>query len=380
MRVLVTGGAGYLGSHVVLALLESGHEVDVVDDFSRGTPASLARAEITSGRRVGTHTADVADIDAMERVFACSDVDAVVHLAGLRSATESVHRPLDAYETNLTTLFTLLRCMTWYGVGRLVLSSTAAVYGTVDDAGTRLTEDRALAPASPLGRTLATGEHVLQDVAGAGAALRAAVVRCFTTVGAHSSGRLGEDRTGAPPSLLTRIGDVALGRREHLEVFDGLGTPDGTAVRDYVHVTDVAAGHVAALASLDEPSGRAVQAWNLGTGQATSVLDVLSTFQEVTGHCVPHRRRPAPPGTTAGAVADTERTTASLGWTATRDLAEICRDHWRWQEQHPRGYPSTLTPETPWRGGVGHRLRLVPPLSAAVSPLMPATRHGLTAR
>jgi UDP-glucose 4-epimerase len=368
MRVLVTGGAGYLGSHVVLALVEAGHEVDVVDDFSRGTPASLARAEAVTGHRVRTRTADVADIDAMERVFAAATVDAVVHLAGLRSATECVHRPLDAYETNLTTTFTLLRCMTWYGVGRLVLSSSAAVYGDPrgSDPLAPLAEDAPLAPTSPLGRTLVTVEHLLQDVAAAGAALRAGVVRCFNTVGAHPSGRLGEDRNGTPSSLLCRIGDVALGRRDRLDVLGpDLPTPDGTPVRDYVHVEDVAAGHVAALAALDRPSDQAVQTWNLGSGRATSVREMVAAFEDVTGQRVPCRPLPAPPGTLAAAVASTARATSELGWTATHDLARICEDHWRWQQRHPHGYPSTVTPETPWRGGVGHRLRLVPPFSAA---------------
>ncbi|WP_407319652.1 UDP-glucose 4-epimerase GalE [Isoptericola halotolerans] len=381
MRVLVTGGAGYLGSHVVLALVEAGHEVDVVDDFSRGTPASLARVEAVTGRRARTHTADVADIDAMERVFATAAVDAVVHVAGLRSATECADRPLDAYETNLTTTFTLLRCMTWYGVARLVLSSNAAVYGSRGAESTAvLAEDDPLAPVSPLGRTLATDEHLLQDVVAAGSALRAGVVRCFNTVGAHPSGRLGEDRNGAPSSLLTRIGEVVLGTRERIDVLGAdLPTADGTPVRDYVHVADVAAGHVAALDALDRsgrlpveravPSVRpvpSVQTWNLGTGRATSVREVLGTFEEVTGHRIPYRLLPAAPGTVPTAVASTVRAADELGWTATRDLAEICRDHWRWQQQHPRGYPSTVTPETPWRGGVGHRLRLVPPHSAAV--------------
>ncbi len=369
MRVLVTGGAGYLGSHVVLALVQAGHEVDVVDDFSRGTPASLARGEAISRQRVRTHAADVADIDAMERIFAGANADAVVHLAGLRSASECVDRPLDAYETNLTTTFTLLRCMTWYGVDRLVLSSSAAVYGDAGaDGGTPFAEDAPLVPVSTLGRTMVTNEQLLRDVARAGAALRVAVLRCFNTVGAHPSGRIGEDRNGAPSSLLTRLGEVALGLRGHVEVHaDGHSTLDGTAVRDYVHVSDVAAGHVAALAALDEPSAEAVRTWNLGTGEASSVHQVLRTFAEVTGRDVPHRVVPTPPETVTTSVADTRRSAAELGWTAGRDLTQICRDHWRWQQEHPRGYPSTVTPETPWRRGVGHRLRLVPPLSATVS-------------
>lgn len=371
MRVLVTGGAGYLGSHVVLALLEAGHEVDVVDDFSRGTPAALAGAEVVSGRTVTMHAADVADIDAMERLFATTSFEAVIHLAGLRSTTECAGRPLDAYESNLTTTFTLLRCMAWYGVDLLVLSSSAAVYGSADDGGTPLAEDARVAPVSALGRTLATNEHLLHDLAAGGGTLRAAVLRSFNTVGAHASGRLGEDHNGAPSSLLNRIGEVLLGRADHVEILGGEHpTADGTAVRDYVHVSDVAAGHVAALEALARPSPQGVRTWNLGTGRPTSVRDVLDTFAEVTGRSVPFRVVPAGAGAISTAVADTSRATAELGWSASRSLVETCRDHWRWQQANPRGYPATVMPETPWRGGVGHRLRLVPPL----------TRQGLVAR
>ncbi|MEG3616411.1 UDP-glucose 4-epimerase GalE [Isoptericola haloaureus] len=364
MRVLVTGGAGYLGSHVVLALLQAGHAVDVVDDFSAGSPAALTRAEGVSGRQVTTHAADVADIDAMERVFATARFDAVVHLAGLRSARLSDSRVLDTYETNLSTLFTLLRCMTWYAVHRLVLSSSAAVYGPSDDGG-RLAESAALAPVSPLGRSLATNEHLLTDLVGQDPALRVAVLRCFTTAGAHPSGRLGEDGASSATGLLTRVGQVAAGRRDAVEVFGGRHpTADGTPVRDVVHVADVADGHVAALERLDT-AARPMTTWNLGTGRAASVLEVIRTFERVTGRTVPYRVVAAGPPTAASAVADPERAATELGWRARRGLEEICRDHWRWQRTNPDGYPPTVTPETPWRGGVGHRLRTVPPLPEA---------------
>jgi UDP-glucose 4-epimerase len=361
MHVLVTGGAGFLGAHVVLALLEAGHEVDVVDDFTRGTPASLSRAESLSGRRVSVHAADVADIDAMERLFAVTSFDAVVHLAGLRSASTSVDRVLDTYETNLSTTFTLLRCMTWYGVDKLVLSSSAAVYAP-PPGEQPVSESSALSPTSPLGRSLAANEHLLTDLSDGGTHLRFAVVRCFTIAGAHPSGRIGQYSGRSATALLARIGQVAAGRRDRLEVHgDTHPTPDGTAVRDYVHAADVAAGHVAALESLEHrPPG--VRTWNLGSGRPSSVLDVVRTFEEVAGRRIPYqvveaRRTGAP-----HLVADTTGAAAALGWTATRTLVDICRDHWRWQQQNPRGYPSTVVPETPWRGGVGHRLRVLPPL------------------
>lgn len=364
MRVLVTGGAGYLGSHVVLSLLEAGHSVHVVENFSGGSPAALARAEGVAGRRVMTHAADVADIDAMERIFATTRFDAVVHLAGQRSGRLSDRRVLDTYETNLSTLFTLLRCMTWYEVHRLVLSSSAAVYGPSDDGGT-LDEESPLAPVTPLGRSLATNEHLLRDLVGQDPALRVAVLRCFTTAGAHASGRLGEDTGSTATGLLTRLGRVAAGRGSAVEVLGGdHDTADGTPVRDLVHVVDAAEGHVAALAALDAEPAR-ITTWNLGTGRATSVLDVIRTFERVTGQSVPHQVVPAAPSTAAHVVADPRRTADGLGWRARRGLEEICRDHWRWQLAHPDGYPPTMTPETPWRGGVGHRLRTVPPLPDA---------------
>ncbi|GAA4722920.1 UDP-glucose 4-epimerase GalE [Isoptericola chiayiensis] len=365
MRVLVTGGAGYLGCHVVLALLTAGHDVDVVDDFTRGTPASLARVEHLAGRHVTTHAADVADIDAVERIFATGRFDAVVHLAGLRSTDECHDRVLDAYETNLATTFALLRCMAWYGVQRFVLSSSAAVYGGSDD-GTPLAESARIVPSSPLGRSMATNEHLLTDLAAAGA-VRVAVVRCFTTAGAHPSGRIGELAKVPGAGLVARIGEVVAGQRPHLAVHGGdHPTHDGTPVRDFVHVADAAEGHVAALEGLDDTS-RAVTTWNLGTGVPTSVLDVLRRVERVLGREIPHRIVDAPARTVASVVADVTRTTTELGWAARRTLDDVVRDHWRWHQSNPHGYPPTVTPETPWRGGVGHRLRLVPP-PAAVNP------------
>ncbi|WP_402463358.1 UDP-glucose 4-epimerase GalE [Isoptericola aurantiacus] len=360
MRVLVTGGAGYLGCHVVLALLTAGHDVDVVDDFTRGTPASLSRVEALAHRQVTSHAADVADLDAMERIFATARFDAVVHLAGLRSAVECTDRVLDAYETNLATTFALLRCMAWYGVQRFVMSSSAAVYGASDD-DAPLAETAPLAPVSPLGRTLVTNENLLADLARTGA-VRVAVVRCFSTAGAHRSGRIGEVAKAPGAGLLARIGHVAAGHRPHLTVHGGdHPTPDGSAVRDFVHVDDVAEGHVAALEALDATS-QPVSTWNLGTGRASSVLDVVRTFERVSGRTVPHRIIDGPARTVSRTIADTTRSTADLGWSARRDLEQICQDHWRWQQANPQGYPPTMTPEMPWRGGVGHRLRLVPPL------------------
>lgn len=357
MRVLVTGGAGYVGAHTVIQLIEAGHEPVVVDDFSRGTTAAVGRVEELTGRHVPVHAYDVADIDMLERLFDAERFDAVVHLAGVKAAPASVARPLDCYETNLTTTFTLLRCMAWYEVPRLVLSSSAAVY---DSGDTRAREDAPLAPADPLGRAHLMNEQVLHDVASAAdPSLRVGILRCSTVVGAHPSGLLGDDLAGTPRGLLHAIAHVAQGRREHLDVF-GVDHPtrDGTAERDYVHVTDVAAAHAAALGALDIVD-RPLSTWNVGSGRATSVLEVVGAFEAATGRTVPYRVLPPRPGDPPVVSVDVTRAADQLGWRARRGVAEICSDHWRWQHRNPEGYPQSATPEMPWRGGVGHRLRLL---------------------
>ncbi|WP_315897917.1 UDP-glucose 4-epimerase GalE [Isoptericola variabilis] len=341
----------------MLRLIEAGHDPVVVDDFSRGTTAAVSRVEELTGRHVPVHAYDVADIDMLERLFDAERFDAVVHLAGVRTAHTSVARPLHCYETNLTTTFTLLRCMAWYGVPRLVLSSSGRVYDAVDAPAH---EDSPLAPIAPLGRAHLMNEQVLRDVAGAAEpSLRVGVLRCATVVGPDPSGRLGDDLGGTTRGLLHAITQVAQGRRDHLDVFGGdYPTPDGTAVRDYVHVTDVAAAHVAALEALDDV-GRPLSTWNVGSGRPTSVLSLVGTFEAATGRTLPYRVLPRRPGDAAVSYLDVSRAGEELGWTATRGLPEICTDHWRWQRRNPEGYPLAATPETPWRGGVGHRLRLL---------------------
>ncbi|MCK9794003.1 UDP-glucose 4-epimerase GalE [Isoptericola sp. 4D.3] len=366
MRVLVTGGAGYVGSHTVLRLLGAGHDVVVVDDFSRGAPAALDRVEVLAGRPVPVHAFDTADIDALERLFDAEGFDAVVHLAGIKSPGGGGARPLDSYETNLGTTFTLLRCMAWYGVDRLVVSSSSAVYGDGRDLPHR--EDAPLTPVGPLGRSHAMNEQILRDVvADAGPALRVGVVRHFSAAGAHPSGTLGPDRTGAAAGLLTAIAEAAAGLRERLEVHgDDHPTPDGTAMRDYVHVDDLAAGHVAALAALGD-ADQQLSTWNLGSGRPTSVLELVRAFEEATGRPVPYRVAGSRAGDVPVSYADPARAEAELGWRATRGVEEICLDLWRWHQRHPTGYPAALAPSTPWRGGVGHRLRLVSTVPAVSS-------------
>ncbi|GAA1736642.1 UDP-glucose 4-epimerase GalE [Isoptericola hypogeus] len=358
MRILVTGGAGYLGSHTVVALVEAGHDVVVVDDLSRGNPVAVSRAEVLTGQRIPLHAVDVADIDALERIFDTERVEAVVHLAGRRTTGSRAQGPLDFYETNLGATFTLLRCMVWYGVDRLVAASSAAVYGARARVPSR--EDQTVRTDSPFGRAAGMTEQVLADVAHAQRGLRVGMLRCFTTAGAHPSGTIGEPAARGE-GLLTAMGQVALGLRERLDVRGGdHPTPDGTPMRDVVHVDDVAAGFVAALGALDETDGP-FSVWNAGSGRPASVLDVLRTFETVTGHRVPYRTVAAPAGTAAVSYADPALAEDELGWRPVRDLVDICADHWRWQSRNPAGYPGLIGGERPWRGGVGHRLRLVSP-------------------
>jgi UDP-glucose 4-epimerase len=356
MRILVTGGAGYVGSHTVVALAEAGHEVVVVDDFSTGNPAAVSRAEVLTGRRIPLHMIDVADIDALERIFDTERVEAVVHLAGRRS--DGAHGPLDCYETNLGATFTLLRCMIWYGVTRLVTASSASVYGPGADVPSA--EEDAPRAATAFGRTAMMTEQVLADVARAQHGLRVGALRCFTPAGAHVSGTIGESPVRGG-SLLAAMGQVALGLRDRLDVRGGdHPTPDGTPMRDFVHVDDVARAFVAALDVLGEVD-RPFSVWNAGTGRPASVLDLVRTFEEVSGRRVPYRLVSTGPDTVPVAYADPALAEDELGWRPVRTLEDVCTDHWRWQVHNPAGYPSTLGTERPWRGGVGHRLRLVTP-------------------
>ncbi|MEN5073827.1 UDP-glucose 4-epimerase GalE [Isoptericola cucumis] len=357
MRILVTGGAGYVGSHTVVALVEAGHDVVVVDDLSNGNPAAVSRAEMLTGRHVPLHVVDVADIDALERIFDTERVEAVVHLAGRRPTGSRGQGPLDFYETNLGATFTLLRCMVWYGVDRLVAASSAAVYGSAptvpsgEDLPTTSTD-------SAFGRTASMTEQVLADVARSQRGLRVGVLRCFTAGGAHPSGAIGEHapRGGG---LLTQLGQVVLGVRDQLDVHgDGHPTPDGSPMRDIVHVDDLAAAFVAAVDAVGEVD-RPYSVWNAGSGRPTSVLEVVRTFEAVTGRRVAYRTAAVPAGTASVSYADPSLAEEELGWRPVRTVADVCADHWRWQMRNPSGYPGLVGGERPWRGGVGHRLRLV---------------------
>ena len=337
MRVLVTGGAGYIGSHTVVQLVAAGHDVVVVDNFSNAKPTVVPRLEALTGGPLEVHAFDLTDRDKTESLFSERQFDAVVHFAGLKAVGESVEIPLEYYQTNLDSTFALVRAMQRHGCFRLVFSSSATVYG--EHAPVPMREDFPTSATSPYGWTKVMIEQVLRDVAKTDERWRIALLRYFNPVGAHASGTIGEDPSGIPNNLMPFIAQVAVGKLEKLRVFgDDYDTPDGTAMRDYIHVEDLAAGHLAALTRLGSTDER-VSTWNLGTGQGTSVLQVLHAFEAACGRELPHEIVGRRAGDIAASYADPSRAQSELGWKATRTIEDMCADQWRWQEANPLGYP-----------------------------------------
>ncbi|KGN32965.1 UDP-glucose 4-epimerase [Knoellia sinensis KCTC 19936] len=337
MHVLVSGGAGYIGSHTVVQLVAAGHEVTVVDSFANAKPSVIARLNALTGTTIDVHSFDLTDRDKTEHLFAHTEIDAVIHFAGFKAVGESVEKPLEYYENNLDSTFSLVRAMRRHDVRKLVFSSSATVYGA--DPVVPMTEHAPTSATNPYGWTKVMNEQVLRDVAAADPTWRIALLRYFNPVGAHPSGTIGEDPSDIPNNLMPFIAQVAVGRREKLLVFgDDYPTPDGTGVRDYIHVEDLAAGHIAALTKLataEEP----VSTWNLGTGHGTSVLELLHAFERAVGHELPYEIVDRRPGDIAASFADPRRAEAELGWKATRTVDDMCADTWRWQSQNPDGYP-----------------------------------------
>lgn len=336
MRVLVTGGAGYIGSHTLVALLERGHEVFVIDSFANSSPRALERVEQITGRAPAYFDLDLRDDAGVDEVFSSVSPDAVIHFAGLKAVGESVAEPLRYYAHNLDSTFSLLRAMSTHGVRRLVFSSSATVYGDTRDSPYE--EDGGpLDATNPYGQTKVMLERILTDVAQADPAWSIALLRYFNPIGAHESGLIGEDPNGIPNNLAPYISQVAVGRLPHVNVFGAdYQTADGTGERDYIHVVDLAEGHVAALEKLNGSQG--VRAWNLGTGRATSVLALIKAFEAATGTEIPYRIADRREGDLAQAWADTRRAAEELGWTASRDVETMAVDAWRWQSRNPRGY------------------------------------------
>ncbi|MGY6499667.1 MAG: UDP-glucose 4-epimerase GalE [Acidimicrobiales bacterium] len=336
MRILVTGGAGYVGSHTSVLLLEAGHDVTILDDFSNSKPEAVRRVSELADRPVDLRTVDLRDAAAVDAAVGDAAPDAVIHFAGLKAVGESVDQPLRYYRTNLLGAINLTEAMAAHGCQTLVFSSSATVYGPTPSLP--LTEDAPTSATSPYGWTKVMIEQILADLHASDGSWRIATLRYFNPVGAHPSGRIGEDPQGPPNNLLPFITQVAIGRRSHLDVFgDDYPTPDGTCRRDYIHVVDLAAGHLAALHRLLEVGGH--HRWNLGSGRSHSVLEMVEAFERATG--IPIERRIA--GRRAGDIpesfADPSRANEELGWRSDATLDAICADAWRWQRQNPEGYP-----------------------------------------
>ena len=334
--ILVTGGAGYIGSHTTLALLQAGFEVVVLDNLCNSSSESLTRVARLAGRAPVFVEGDVRDRAVLNRVFAEHAVDAVLHFAGLKAVGESVAQPLRYYDNNVHGSLVLLHAMADAGVFRFVFSSSATVYG--EPVQMPISEACPVGhPTNPYGRSKLMVEDILRDLAESDPRLRIALLRYFNPVGSHESGQIGEDPNGIPNNLLPYIAQVALGKRPELAVFGkDYPTPDGTGVRDYIHVVDLAEGHLRALEALEKRSG--AQVWNLGTGQGYSVLDMVRAFEAASGKPVPYRIAPRRPGDIATCYADPAKAERELCWRAMRGLPEMMRDAWRWQTMNPNGF------------------------------------------
>jgi UDP-glucose 4-epimerase len=333
--VLVTGGAGFIGSHTCVELLEHGYEVVVVDDFSNSSPAALEAVQKLAGRPLIVHRADLRDRAALDAVFALHDVDAVIHFAAKKAVGESVQVPLDYFDVNVGGTTALLRIMYAHGVRRLVFSSSCSIYG--DTATIPLDEDAPAAPTNPYALSKYVGEQLLDEACRRYADLSVIALRYFNPIGAHPSGSIGEDPTGVPNNVLPFMAQVAVGRLAELPVFgNDYPTPDGSGVRDYVHVVDVADGHRVAVEHLDDRTG--LRVFNLGTGRGVSVLELIAEFGRATGRPIPYRIEARRPGDVPILIADPSRIAAAWGWRATRDLTAMCTDAWRFHHLHPTGY------------------------------------------
>lgn len=335
MSVLVTGGAGYIGSHTVVELLKAGHEVVVADNFCNSHPVVLERIAEIAGKAPIFYELDVRDGDALDRVFAENRIDAVIHFAGLKAVGESCRIPLTYYQNNIAATLTLCEAMARAGVFNLVFSSSATVYG--DPHAVPIREDFPLSATNPYGRSKLMVEDILRDLVKADARWGIVLLRYFNPVGAHASGRIGEDPNGIPNNLLPFISQVAVGRLPQLSVFgNDYPTPDGTGVRDYIHVVDLAKGHLKAIARIREARG--VFTYNLGTGKGYSVLEMIRAFEQASGQTIAFQIVARRPGDIAECWSEPDLARQELGWSAELGLADMMADSWRWQSQNPNGY------------------------------------------
>lgn len=336
MNVIVTGGAGYIGSHTCLELLNAGYRVTVIDNLCNASRESISRVEALTGKSIAFHEVDLCDLEALRKVFAhTSQITAVIHFAGLKAVGESVQQPLRYYRNNIDSTLNLCQVMWEHGVTDIVFSSSATVYG--DPATVPIREECPLSCTNPYGRTKLMIEEILRDLHTAEPLWNVVLLRYFNPVGAHKSGRIGEDPNGIPNNLVPYIAQVAIGKLHELSVFgNDYPTPDGTGVRDYIHVVDLARGHLRALEKLRQQPGVAV--YNLGTGQGYSVLEMISAFAQASGRSIPYRIVGRRPGDIARCYADPALALQELGWRAQYGLEEMCEDTWRWQSANPEGY------------------------------------------
>ncbi len=334
MKVLVTGGAGFIGSHTVVELLNAGFDVVVVDNLSNSNEESMRRVKEIAGRDFAFYSYDVRDREKLENIFVAHAIDWVIHFAGLKAVGESVQKPILYYDNNLVSTLVLLETMEKFGVRNFVFSSSATVYGEPERLP--LDEECRLSTTNPYGATKLMQEQMLRDLYKADNRWNIALLRYFNPVGAHPSGRIGEDPKGIPNNLMPYVAQVASGKLKEIGVFgNDYPTPDGTGVRDYIHVVDLAKGHVAAIEKLKEPG---VHIYNLGTGNGYSVLDMIHAFEKACGKKLPYSIKPRRAGDVPACYASSKKAEEELGWRAQYDLEDMCRDQWNWQKNNPNGY------------------------------------------
>lgn len=337
MNILLTGGAGYIGTHIAVELLNDKHSVIVIDNFSNSSPEAIRRVEKIASKKLKLYQADVRDKTALSKLFSENQIDAVIHLAGLKAVGESVQKPLEYYDNNLNSSLVLLETMRQHSVNKLVFSSSATVYGVPETLPITEETPAGIGLTNPYGQTKFMIEQILHDTSTANPELEVTILRYFNPVGAHESGLIGEDPNGTPNNLLPYVSQVAVGKLETVGVFgDDYDTPDGTGVRDYIHVVDLAKGHIAALENIKPGTAT----YNLGTGNGVSVLELIHAFSKATGKDIPYEIKPRRAGDIASCYADPSKAEQELNWKAEKSIEEATADAWNWQNNNPNGYSS----------------------------------------